>query len=251
MKIISEIEDLQSLRTEMEGFVGLVPTMGALHAGHLSLIEKSKQSNANTILSIFVNPTQFNNPDDFANYPKTIEADLQMAEKAGVEFVFLPQKDSLYPEGYNYKMTEIKDATVLEGAHRPGHFDGVLTIVLKLFMITQPHRAYFGEKDYQQLILIEGLVANLFLPIEVVRVPTLREESGLAMSSRNMRLSESARAQASQLFQALVDTKYSLDEKKAKLAAQGFEVEYLEEKWGRRLIAAQLNGVRLIDNVKI
>jgi pantoate--beta-alanine ligase len=251
MKIVSEIEDLQLLRTELEGFVGFVPTMGALHSGHMSLIEKSKKSNQVTVLSIFVNPTQFNNTEDFEKYPKTIEADLAMAEKAGVDVVFLPQKESLYPDGYLHKISETKNSLSLEGIHRPGHFDGMLTIVLKLFMLIQPHRAYFGEKDFQQLLLVEGLVSDLFLPIEVVRVPTLREESGLALSSRNSRLSPEARAKASLLFKSLIETSLTLEDKKKRLEEQGFKVEYLEEKWGRRLIAAEFEGVRLIDNVKI
>ena len=169
--------------------VGFVPTMGALHSGHESLLAASQQENDLTVLSIFVNPTQFNNPDDLKNYPQTLERDLLIAEKNGVNAVFIPESmNELYPDQYRFKITETEFSTQLCGAHRPGHFDGVLTVVMKLFQLTQPTRAYFGEKDHQQLTLIKDMVASFFLPIEIVACPTIRETTGLAMSSRNTRL---------------------------------------------------------------
>ena len=160
--------------------VGFVPTMGALHAGHRALLARARAENERVGLSIFVNPTQFNDPSDLAKYPRTLEADLALA--AGlVDDVIVPPAAELYPDDFTYRVTEEKVSRELEGAHRPGHFDGVLTVVLKLLNTVQPTRAYFGEKDHQQLTLIRDMVQAFFMPVEIVAVPTVRDSDGLAL----------------------------------------------------------------------
>lgn len=230
--------------------VGFVPTMGALHAGHESLLKKSKSENEFNVLSIFVNPTQFNNANDLEKYPATWDQDLKMAEAVGVDAVFYPNYASIYPDDYKFKVSENDFSNKFCGAHRPGHFDGVLSVVLKLFQIVNPDKAYFGEKDFQQLTLIQGMVKAFFLPIEIVPVPTLREKDGLAMSSRNVRLSAQDREKAPLIYKALRESK-SAAEASAKLSQSGFKVDYVEDIQNRRLAAASLGEVRLIDNVEI
>jgi len=235
--------------------VGFIPTMGALHSGHASLIRAARTTNDIVVLSIFVNPTQFNNPDDLKHYPKTWEADLALATECGVDMIFAPDSmDELYPDQYRYQITEKEFSSELCGAHRPGHFDGVLTIVMKLFQLVRPTRAYFGEKDHQQLTLIQGMVEAFFLPLEVVACPTQREESGLALSSRNLRLTPEEKALAPKLYQTIT-TVHGRTEAIDELSALGFHVEYLEDKPAqngtRRYVAAHLGSVRLIDNVAI
>ena len=231
--------------------LGFVPTMGALHAGHESLIQRSSKENQVTVVSIFVNPSQFNDPKDFEKYPKTTEKDLEIAQAAGASAVFLPTVSEIYPKGFHFKITEHDISKHLCGQFRPGHFDGVLTVVSKLFNIVAPHRAYFGEKDFQQLQLIRNFVSDFFLPIQIKGCPTLREKSGLAMSSRNIRLSKAGLEIAPRFFEFLSAPGLSLNERNLKLEQAGFTVEYMEEKWGRRLSAVNLEGVRLIDNVDI
>ena len=207
MKILETVTDFINWRRGVPAgaTIGFVPTMGALHAGHGSLLERARSENELVVLSIFVNPTQFNQASDLAKYPRTVEADLDIARQAGVSAVFIPRDASeLYPEGYRYRLTETDFSKVLCGEHRPGHFDGVLTIVLKLFGLVRANRAYFGEKDYQQLTLIEGMARAFFLETEVVACPTVREEDGLAMSSRNTRLTEAERKIAPRLHAAMV-----------------------------------------------
>lgn len=254
------LESASSIREWRKGLpknqtVGFVPTMGALHAGHESLLKASREKNDLTVLSIFVNPTQFNNPDDFTHYPKTWDADRAMAEKNGVAAVFLPKnKDELYPDDYHYRMTETPFSQKLCGAFRPGHFDGVLSVVLKLFQLVKPDHAYFGEKDFQQLSLIQGMVKAYFIDVEVVPCETVREDSGLAMSSRNMRLTPNELKIAPLLYKTLKSS-IDLEVSKKELNSQGFKVEYLEDvetPFGkRRFVAAHLGAVRLIDNVKL
>ena len=251
MIILRTPQEMKNWRTQIvDKSVGFVPTMGALHQGHESLIQKSKSENDLTILSIFVNPTQFNNASDLTHYPKTWESDLQMAEKNKVDVLFFPNAESMYPDQYQFKMTETNFSQKLCGAHRPGHFDGVLSVVLKLFMLTHPHKAYFGEKDFQQLTLIQKMVEAYFLNIAIVPVPTLREESGLAMSSRNLRLSPEQREKAALIFKFLKSSQ-TLEEVSEQLTQNGFQVDYVEEHFGRRFVAAFLGEVRLIDNVQI
>jgi len=189
--------------------IGFVPTMGALHAGHISLVDKSLQQNDCTIVSIFVNPTQFNNLDDLAKYPRTLDSDLAMLEKSKCDAVFVPEVHEMYPEGteiqesYNFGSLE----TVMEGAFRPGHFKGVASIVRRLFDIVQPTRAYFGLKDYQQLAIITSLVSQYHLPVQIIPCDVVREPDGLAMSSRNVRLLPDERKQAALISQTLFAAK--------------------------------------------
>jgi pantoate--beta-alanine ligase len=229
--------------------IGFVPTMGALHAGHVSLLEKARADNDRVVMSIFVNPTQFDNPADLSAYPRTLEADLGAA--AGlVDHVLVPEPREIYPDDFRYRMTESDFSRQLEGAHRPGHFEGVLTVVLRLLNLVRPHRAYFGEKDRQQLELVAGMVQALFLPVEVIPCPTVRDPDGLALSSRNRRLSPSARARAASFPRILRETA-SAASATAALAAAGFGVDYVDDRGGVRLAAVRLEGVRLIDNVRL
>jgi len=242
--------------------IGFIPTMGALHAGHVSLVAHSCAENTYTVASIFVNPTQFDNPDDLAAYPATLETDLQALHSAGVHAVFLPDASTMYPDGYRYKIQEQQFSQTLCGAHRPGHFDGVLSVVMKLFMLTMPDRAYFGEKDYQQMTLIKGMVEAFFLPITIVPCPIVREGHGLAMSSRNVRLSTQGREYAAMLYKILlasvtVQPASTVHEVRNLLEGAGFSVDYVEDlpaspgQKARRLAAINYEGVRLIDNVEI
>jgi len=174
--------------------IGFVPTMGALHAGHASLLARSVAESEYTVLSIYVNPTQFNDAGDLARYPRTLEQDLALAESLGVDAVLLPRYEALYADGYRYRLDEMTFSRTLCGAHRPGHFAGVLTVVMKLLNLVRATRAYFGEKDYQQYLLIRDMCAAFFLDTEIVPCATLREPDGLAMSSRNMLLDTAAQA---------------------------------------------------------
>jgi pantoate--beta-alanine ligase len=229
--------------------VGFVPTMGALHAGHRALLARARAGNDRVVLSIFVNPTQFNDPADLEKYPRTLEADLKLA--AGlVDDVIVPPAAELYPDNYSYRVTEDKFSRELEGAHRPGHFDGVLTVVLKLLNLVAPQRAYFGEKDWQQLRLVEGMVRALFLPVEIVPCPTERDADGLALSSRNRRLSPVARVRAAQ-FPLILRSARSAVVAADTLRGAGFGVDYVEDRDGVRLGAVRLENVRLIDNVRL
>lgn len=250
MNIVSNIDELHRVLNQYRGkSLGFIPTMGHLHAGHLSLCERASNENDITVVSIFINPTQFNQASDFELYPRTIKEDMSLLAKQCVDVLFMPEKSELYPDDYQIQLSESVISKTLEGEFRPGHFNGMLTVVLKLFNLIQPHRAYFGEKDYQQLLLIKKMVQALFLPIDVIACETKRAEDGLALSSRNSRLSTEARKKAA-LFPALLSSNLSLDEIKAQLIANEFSVDYIAESWGRRLGAVTLGGVRLIDNVK-
>ena len=229
--------------------IGFVPTMGALHAGHASLLERARKENDYVVLSIYVNPTQFNNKEDLKKYPITIEADRKIALSAGVDAILLPTYDQIYPDQYRYKVSESEFSNQLCGAHRPGHFDGVLTVVMKLLNLVRPDRAYFGEKDYQQLQLIKGMVEAFFIPTEIVPCPTMREADGLAMSSRNVNLTPENRELAPLLHRILVEAKSSA-EARALLTEEKFAVDYVEDIGARRFAAAALGAVRLIDNVE-
>lgn len=265
---------LTSLRFEQQT-IGLVPTMGALHAGHLTLVDTARRDNDVVVSSIFVNPVQFNNPDDLARYPRTLEEDCQQLEAAGCDVVFIPSVSEMYPESPTLKMNFGELETVMEGAFRPGHFNGVGIVVAKLFNIIQPDRAYFGQKDLQQVAVIRQLVRDLSIPVELVRCPTVRESDGLAMSSRNRNLSPDEREQATALFKALTLARELLAEghstAQAKAAVTGyfvgnphFRLEYVETVNADTLqlanevlapgqtaicLAAHLGNVRLIDNL--
>lgn len=239
MKVFQSVEEWRA--HPRQGSLGFVPTMGALHDGHLSLVRQSRRQNDETAVSIFVNPTQFDDPEDLNAYPRTLEDDLARLE--GVDYVLLPTPEQMYPRGYRYKVSENELSRRFCGAHRPGHFDGMLTVVLKLLLLVKPTRAYFGEKDYQQLRLVQGMVEDFFLDIEVVPGAIVRDPDGLAMSSRNVRLGEH-RAKAARFPQLL-----QRPDARAALEEEGFEVDYVEEFEGRKLGAVRIGGVRLIDNV--
>jgi pantoate--beta-alanine ligase len=253
MKLFETITGWVEARDQLNGAgksIGFVPTMGALHEGHLSLIAKAKAENNFALVSIFVNPTQFNNREDLEKYPRTLESDLAMLEARGVDGVLLPHESQIYADGYRFKLSENEKSKILCGAFRPGHFDGVLTVVMKLLGVAQAQNCYMGEKDYQQLQLIQDLCEAFFINTKVVACPTMREPSGLAMSSRNQRLSPTARERAALIYKALVEAKTPTAARDV-LTNQGFQVEYIEEHWGRRFIAAHIENVRLIDNVAI
>ncbi|MDO5705285.1 MAG: pantoate--beta-alanine ligase [Paracoccus sp. (in: a-proteobacteria)] len=276
-RIIRDIATLQSLVRgwQMQGQgVGVVPTMGALHDGHLSLARLARANEDRVIVTIFVNPTQFNDPGDLAKYPRTEQADAALLETVPVDVIFAPPPDQVYPPGFTSRVHVGGVSDPLEGAMRPGHFDGVATVVTKLFGMTRADRAYFGEKDWQQLQVVRRLVADLNLPVQIVGCDTVRETDGLAMSSRNARLSDAARAVAPVLYREMTraagaiavggDPGDALMAATDALHAAGFDqVEYLAVRDAaslgdpvpgqpRRLLAAAwLDGVRLIDNIPL
>jgi pantoate--beta-alanine ligase len=271
LNVISTIADLRK-RIAIDS-PALVPTMGALHAGHARLIETSVRDNSATAVSIFVNPSQFNDPADFAKYPRTLEADLALCESMGADIAFTPSAAEMYPQPQQAFVDIGRVTEQLEGKFRPGHFRGVATVVMKLFQICRPTRAYFGEKDYQQLAMIRRMVEDLNVPVEIVGVPTVRETDGLALSSRNQRLSREERAAAPQLYQALQNAATRIAEgvrdaaevKRSALSAISnplIRPEYLEivdPLWVepveriagpvRIAVAAYLGLTRLIDNL--
>lgn len=255
--------------------VGVVPTMGALHDGHLSLARRARAECDRVITTIFVNPKQFNNPDDLKKYPRTLQADAALLAHVPVDVVFAPSVDEVYPDGFASTVSVGGVSEPLEGRMRPGHFDGVATVVTKLFGMTEADRGYFGQKDWQQLQVVLKLVRDLNLPVEVVGCETIREEDGLAMSSRNVRLTAEGRAIAGVLYAAVTvaaadiragqSDRMAIREAAEKLRAAGFErVEYIElrdaetlmpsddpRRPRRMLAAAWLDGVRLIDNIPV
>jgi len=203
VKVIDSIAQMRALRRRMTGVVGFVPTMGYLHEGHLSLVRQARVENPEVIVSIFVNPTQFGVGEDYAVYPRDTERDLDLLQREKTDIVFIPSVDEMYPLGFN-TWVKIEGVTErLEGACRPGHFQGVTTVVAKLFNIVEPNRAYFGQKDAQQAIVIKKMAADLNMNLEVVVLPTIREEDGLAMSSRNIYLNHEERQAATILFKVL------------------------------------------------
>lgn len=271
--IVSLRQYLTTLRSGQ--LIGFVPTMGALHEGHTTLIEKAKQENDVVVSSIFVNPVQFTNPDDLARYPRTLEEDCQKLEAIGCDVVFAPSVAEMYPEPVTLRLNFGDLETVMEGAFRPGHFNGVGIVVAKLFNIVQPDRAYFGQKDLQQVAVIRRLIRDLSFPVELIRCPTVREADGLAMSSRNRNLTPDEREQAPTLFRALTLAHELLKEghtpsqAKAAVAAvftsnPNFRLEYVDVVNADTLqiadevlapgqtaicLAAHLGKVRLIDNL--
>lgn len=264
--------------------IGLVPTMGALHEGHLSLIHKAREQNDLVVVSVFVNPIQFNNKEDLAKYPRTVEADCEKLSSAGADIAFVPSVEEMYPEPVNtvYHFGPIEE--VMEGPRRPGHFSGVAVVVRRLFDLTKPNRAYFGEKDFQQIAIIRNLLEQIKYPIEIVPCPIVRAEDGLALSSRNMRLSAEARAVAPHIYATLqqavemsevedvetvhdfvIDTLSSFHEVNGLDESLKFEPEYFEivndttlqpiSDWKDAkgivgCIAVWLTGIRLIDMVR-
>lgn len=254
MKVIHDLEEWLNLRAELPSAPGFVPTMGALHAGHFSLVHRSCQENDQTVVSIFVNPTQFDDPADLAHYPKTLESDLAGLESQGCDFVLVPDARQMYPLGYRYRVQELRDSQRLCGANRPGHFDGMLTVVLKLFQLVRPGRAYFGEKDYQQLQLVRGMVEDFFLPIQIVACPTVRDSDGVALSSRNQRLCPESRDKARR-FASRLRSQHEPSLLRQLLEEDGLQVDYVEH-WGDRQLAAIRvksgdEDIRLIDNISL
>jgi pantoate--beta-alanine ligase len=255
--------------------IGFVPTMGCLHQGHCSLIKRSAAENDITVLSIFLNPTQFSCREDYAKYPKCWEADIAAAEASGATVVFAPDENQLYPTGFQTFVDVRELAKPLCGEPRPGHFVGMATIVLKLFNIVQPDRAYFGQKDYQQVCIVKQMVRDIDLEIDVVSCPTIREDSGLACSSRNTRLSEDEKNRALTIFRLLLEAEESVKEGVADAAIlhsqisrglkeAGMEVEYVEIVDAKTLLPVKeiahesliavsvfIGTTRLIDNILI
>ncbi|MCR9279288.1 MAG: pantoate--beta-alanine ligase [Pseudomonadaceae bacterium] len=277
MQIIKSISELRTaLQNRSHGrTVGLVPTMGNLHEGHLELAKHCRDRCDIVVASVFVNPKQFGEAEDFSDYPRTLEDDADLLAAAGTDYVFAPTDDAMYPGGHasatNISVTTL--SSELCGEHRPGHFDGVATVVTKLFNIVMPDMAFFGEKDWQQLTILSRMVADLNMPIQVIGVPTVRAPDGLALSSRNQYLSEEERQQAPVLYRTLMDIVHALQagatsfdrlEHTARVALRsaGFEVDYVsirhadtlapateEDQHYRVLAAAHLGKARLIDNV--
>ena len=254
MKVYERLDEWRAARRNLNGSVGFVPTMGALHCGHGSLIERSTAECDVTVLSVYVNPTQFNNPGDLAHYPRTLEADLALARDLGVNAVITPGYRDLYPDDFRYRVEEQQQSRELCGAHRPGHFTGVLTVVMKLLNLVRPDRAYFGEKDYQQYELIRGMAEAFFLDTEIVPCRTLREADGLALSSRNALLEPEGRRMAPK-FHYLLRAEAGDGDVRRELERAGFDVDYVETRCGRRFGAVTVRGaerdVRLIDNVVV
>jgi pantoate--beta-alanine ligase len=279
--LIRVIRGVAALRAEVRGWkaagqsIGVVPTMGALHEGHLSLARAARRDCARVVATIFVNPKQFNNPEDLRKYPRSEAADVALLDGVGVDVVFIPEPEEVYPDGFATTVSVGGVSEPLEGRMRPGHFDGVATVVTKLFGMTEADRGYFGQKDWQQLQVVLRLVRDLNLPVEVVGCETIREADGLAMSSRNVRLSAEGRGKAGVLFAAITaaaediragqSDRMAIREAAEKLRAVGFErVEYIElrdaatlmpsddtRRPRRMLAAAWLDGVRLIDNIPV
>ena len=275
------IQTIQELRTELDALrkqgksIGLVPTMGALHEGHASLVKRAVAENDVVVVSDFVNPTQFNDPNDLIKYPRTLDADCALLEKEGAHIVFAPSVEEVYPEPDTRTFSYAPLDTVMEGKYRPGHFNGVCQIVSKLFMMVEPDKAYFGEKDFQQLAIIREMVKQMEFPLQIVGCPIVREKDGLALSSRNARLSEEQRRQALNISKTLFKSLewaagHSVEEtqqfvEKAIAEAEGLELEYFEIVDGVTLqkisawedapyvvgcITVYCGEVRLIDNIK-
>jgi pantoate--beta-alanine ligase len=273
MKILKTTQELIDYRNSIPGSVGLVPTMGALHQGHISLIKNSIQNNDATIVSVFVNPTQFLEGEDFQTYPNRQEADIKICQIAGVDALFMPTPETMYYECEPHILAPDLKAYILEGAKRPKHFDGVLRVVLKLFNLTHPNNAYFGKKDAQQLYLIQNMVKTLFLPITINPCEIVREENGLALSSRNAYLNEEEKQKALSISASLktaskeiIQGDLNVNQIKSKMLEEmnEIEVEYIavvnrefelietiEIKNSIILIAAKVGSTRLIDNMWI
>lgn len=278
MEIVHTIKDLQAALAALRAqgkTVGLVPTMGALHAGHASLVKRCVAENDAAVVSVFVNPTQFNDKNDLAKYPRTLDADCRLLEQCGAAFAFAPSVEEMYPEPDTRQFSYAPLDTVMEGKYRPGHFNGVCQIVSKLFETVKPDRAYFGEKDFQQLAIIREMVRQLKFLLQIVGCPIVREEDGLALSSRNARLSAEERQQALKISQTLFASRdYAKSHTVAETqkfvedaieAAPGLRLEYFELVDGNTLqkianwedtsyavgcITVFCGEVRLIDNIK-
>ena len=278
MKIYTKNSEIKQAISELKDrnhLIGFVPTMGVLHQGHSSLIMKSKQECDSTVVSIFVNPTQFNNKNDFEKYPKTTEEDIALLESLGCDILFLPEKEEIYAPDYQAPKIDLGELnSIMEGKFRPGHFDGVIQVVYRLFDLVKPQKAYFGLKDFQQLAVIRKMTDHFNLPIEIIPCVTVREKDGLALSSRNVRLTEIQRVEALFIYESLILVqhlahKMSPEELKEQIRnlykESSLELEYiefvdsesfeiLEEKWSPNAVAcivAYVGEVRLIDNMRV
>ena len=246
MRVVRTIAELQLDRPD--GTVGLVPTMGSFHEGHLALFRAAREENEVVVVSLFVNPAQFDQLSDLSGYPRDEAHDAELAERAGVDVLFAPSVEELYPDGHETWVDVERLGSILEGESRPGHFRGVATICLKLFNLVRPQRAYFGQKDAQQTAVVRRLVRDLNVPVEIRVVPTVRDEDGLALSSRNVQLSPDERKQALALPRALA----TRDPKRARELLDGLEVDYVEvADFEPKVLAAavRVGATRLIDNV--
>jgi pantoate--beta-alanine ligase len=255
IEVIKSVDDLARQKWDV-----LVPTMGALHVGHQSLIKIAKTKGEKVLVSIFVNPLQFESNDDLVNYPKTLEQDINIAEAAGATAIFVPNEQTIYP-GKIEKISAGEIGNIFEGASRPEHFTGVLTVVKRLFDLVKPKAAVFGEKDFQQLFLINQMVAKLKLPIEIISVPTIRERNGLAISSRNIRLDKNGEKIAEVIYRAL--SQPMIEQMRSEISKEpGFKLDYLEvidettfemaetdTKNKREIIAGWVNQLRVIENI--
>ena len=278
MKLVHTIQELRAeldIQRKAGKKIGFVPTMGALHEGHASLVRRAVAENEIVVVSVFVNPTQFNDKNDLLKYPRTLEADCELLEKEGTAYVFAPSVEEIYPEPDTRQFSYAPLDTVMEGKFRPGHFNGVCQVVSKLFMMVEPDVAYFGEKDFQQLAIIREMVKQMNFPLQIVGCPIVREADGLALSSRNARLSEEQRKQALEISQTLFKSQeyaasHTLEEtqqfvEESIAAAEGLELEYFEIVDGMTLqkiaswedtdyvvgcITVFCGEVRLIDNIK-
>lgn len=252
MKVVSSLQEWRELRPTLSENLGFVPTLGALHEGHASLLQRSVSESAQTVLSIYLNPTQFNDPTDLANYPSTLHDDLCWADELGVDIVLTPTDAQLYPDDFRYQVNESEFSRELCGNNRKGHFTGVLTVVMKLLNLVRPRRAYFGEKDYQQYLLVRDMCKAFFLDVTIVACATVRESDGLAISSRNALLDTAGRERAAMLSR-LIGESCSDAAAAGALERAGFAVDYVSTRDGRRFAAATLSckgrEVRLIDNV--
>ena len=250
MKVIKTVEEFKQIRKSLENkSVGFVPTMGGLHNGHLSLIQRAIKENDVSVVSVYLNPTQFNDKKDLETYPANFADDCALLENAGVDYLFAPTYPVMYPDDYKYMLTEKDFSKELCGAKRPGHFDGVLTVVMKLLNIVRPTNAYFGEKDYQQFKLLEGMVQAFFMDVKLIPCPIVREENGLAISSRNRKLSPAGLALAPKFHEILAAGGSEAEITKA-LENAGFNVDYVTIKDNRIYAAVFLEEVRLIDNLE-
>ena len=247
MKVFHRLDDWFQERELISSSLGLVPTMGALHRAHERLVEMSLKENEKTVVWIFVNPTQFDDPLDFKRYPRRLEEDLDLLKKLNVDYVLAPEEQEIYPQGYRFQISENDLSKRLVGALRPGFFEGVLTVVMKLFNLVRPSRAYFGEKDFQQLLLVEEMVKEFFLKIEIRRLPTVREGDLLPFSSRNKLLSTQGRELASH-FPRLLRSEASDEEIKQSLESLGIAVNYIQTWSGKRFGSITIDHVQLFDH---
>lgn len=249
MNIVTQVNQWKQLRkTFGSQRIGFVHTMGHLHAGHLSLCARSQEENDITVVAIFVNPTQFNEVKDLLNYPRTLAADKALLSAQKIDYLLLFSEPAIYADGYDIQVSDTSEfGTSCEGAFRPGHFTGMLTVVLKYLNLVQPTCAYYGEKDYQQLILIKKMAKALFLEVEIIGCPIIRAEDGLALSSRNSHLAPTQRQKAAS-FAQILQKKQAVEKTVHELESIGFRVDYVTDYQSRRFAAVWLGDIRLIDN---